>query len=145
MIALLQRVSNASVVVRNKTIAEIEKGILLFIGVEKNDNEDTANRLCERFLSYRVFSDEQDKMNLSVRDIDGDVLLVPQFTLAADTRKGNRPSFSSAAPPEVGEQLFDYVVTQTRLQHAKLATGMFGADMKVSLLNDGPVTFWLQV
>ena len=145
MIALLQRVSNASVVVRNKTIAEIEKGILLFIGVEKNDNEDTANRLCERFLSYRVFSDEQDKMNLSVRDIDGDVLLVPQFTLAADTRKGNRPSFSSAAPPEVGEQLFDYVVTQTRLQHAKLATGMFGADMKVSLLNDGPVTFWLEV
>jgi len=145
MIALLQRVSNASVVVRNKTSAEIEKGMLLFIGVEKNDNEDTANRLCERFLSYRVFSDEQDKMNLSVRDIDGDVLLVPQFTLAADTRKGNRPSFSSAAPPEVGEQLFNYVVTQTRLQHAKLATGMFGADMKVSLLNDGPVTFWLQV
>lgn len=145
MIALLQRVSDASVAVDNNTIAEIEKGILLFIGVEKNDNEDTANRLCERFLSYRVFSDEQDKMNLSVRDIDGDVLLVPQFTLAADTRKGNRPSFSSAAPPEVGEQLFDYVVSQTRQQHAKLATGIFGADMKVSLLNDGPVTFWLQV
>ena len=145
MIALLQRVSHASVSVNGQVTGEITRGILLFIGVEKNDNTDKARRLCERFLSYRVFSDEQDKMNLSVVDINGGVLLVPQFTLAADTQKGNRPSFSSAAPPDEGKQLFDFVVAQTRQQHAKVATGVFGADMKVSLLNDGPVTFWLQV
>lgn len=145
MIALLQRVAKASVSVDNKIIGEISNGILLFIGVEKHDNQEAADRLCERFLSYRVFSDEQDKMNLSVKDIHGGVLLVPQFTLAADTRKGNRPSFSSAAPPQLGEQLFDYVVTKSRGQYDKVATGKFGADMKVGLLNDGPVTFWLQV
>lgn len=145
MIALLQRVQHASVTVDNKITGEIDNGILLFIGVEKNDSEEKARRLGERFLSYRVFSDEQDKMNLSVVDINGGVLIVPQFTLAADTRKGNRPSFSSAAPPELGQQLFNYIVTQTRQQHHNVATGQFGADMKVSLLNDGPVTFWLQV
>ena len=145
MIALLQRVTHASVTVENKIIGEINQGILLFIGVEKQDNEQKADRLCERFLAYRVFSDEQDKMNLSVRDIGGDVLLVPQFTLAADTRKGNRPSFSSAAPPQAGEQLFDYLVDRTRQQHDQVATGQFGADMKVEIVNDGPVTFWLQV
>lgn len=145
MIALLQRVQHASVIVDDETIGAIDKGILLFIGIEKNDTEDNAKRLIERFLSYRVFSDEQDKMNLSVKDINGGVLLVPQFTLAADTKKGNRPSFSSAAPPEAGQQLFDYVVTQTKQSHNNVTTGRFGADMKVSLLNDGPVTFWLQV
>ncbi len=145
MIALLQRVQHASVEVENSIIGEIDKGILLFIGVEKDDNEDKATRLCERYLSYRVFSDEQDKMNLSVKDIAGGVLLVPQFTLAADTRKGCRPSFSSAAPPEMGQQLFDYIVATTRQKYKTVATGQFGANMKVSLLNDGPVTFWLQV
>lgn len=145
MIALLQRVQHASVTVDNKIIGEINNGILLFIGIEKNDNEEKANRLSERFLSYRVFSDTQDKMNLSVADVHAGVLLVPQFTLAADTRKGNRPSFSSAAPPELGQQLFDYIVKQTRQNYDTVATGQFGADMKVNLLNDGPVTFWLQV
>mgnify|MGYP000494147895 CR=1 FL=1 len=145
MIALLQRVQHASVTVDNKIIGKINNGILLFIGVEKKDSEEKARRLSERFLSYRAFSDEQDKMNLSVVDIDGGVLLVPQFTLAADTRKGNRPSFSSAAPPELGHPLFNYIVTQTQQQHHKVATGQFAANMKVSLLNDGPVTFWLQV
>ena len=145
MIALLQRVQHASVTVDNKIIGEINKGILLFIGVEKNDSEEKAKRLSERFLSYRVFSDEQDKMNLSVVDIHAGVLLVPQFTLAADTRKGNRPSFSSAAPPELSQQLFDYIVKQTHQHYDTVASGQFGADMKVNLLNDGPVTFWLQV
>jgi D-tyrosyl-tRNA(Tyr) deacylase len=145
MIALLQRVTHASVTVDNQLSGEIDRGILLFIGIEKGDSKDTAKRLCERFLSYRVFPDKQDKMNLCVREINGGVLLVPQFTLAADTRKGNRPSFSSAAPPQTGQQLFDYIVEQTRKQHDRVASGVFGADMKVSLLNDGPVTFWLQV
>ena len=145
MIALLQRVQHASVKVDNNIVGEINKGILLFIGVEKNDNQEKASRLSERFLSYRVFSDAQDKMNLSVTDVNGGVLLVPQFTLAADTDKGNRPSFSSAAPPQLGQQLFDYLVKQTRQNYDTVATGQFGADMKVSLLNDGPVTFWLQV
>jgi len=144
MIALLQRVQHASVEVDKKIIGEIKKGILLFIGIEKNDNEEIANRLCQRFLSYRVFSDEQDKMNLSVKDINGGVLLIPQFTLAADTRKGCRPSFSSAAAPEHGHKMFDYVVTQTKQQHDNVEVGKFSADMKVDLLNDGPVTFWLQ-
>ena len=145
MIALLQRVLHASVNVDNKTIAEINQGLLLFIGIEKTDSEKKADRLTERFLGYRVFSDEQDKMNLSVKDIHGSVLLVPQFTLVADTQKGTRPSFSSAASPEQGLQLFNYVTSKTKQQHDQVATGQFGADMKVSLLNDGPVTFWLQV
>jgi D-tyrosyl-tRNA(Tyr) deacylase len=145
MIALLQRVNKASVQVQDKITGEIGRGLLLFIGVEKHDSEIQATRLIERFLSYRVFPDAQDKMNLSVTDIHGGVLLVPQFTLAADTRKGTRPSFSSAAPPEQGARLFDYVVAQTRQQHANVQTGVFGADMQVSLVNDGPVTFWLQV
>ena len=145
MIALLQRVLHASVTVDKKIIGEIKQGLLLFIGIEKKDNETKADRLVERFLGYRVFADEQDKMNLSVRDIKGGILLVPQFTLAADTQKGTRPSFSCAATPELGQQLFSYVITQTSQQHAPLATGKFGADMEVNLLNDGPVTFWLQV
>ena len=145
MIALLQRVSEACVRVNNEITGQIGRGLLIFIGVEKHDSETQANRLIERFLTYRVFPDADDKMNLCVAEIKGGVLLVPQFTLAADTRKGTRPSFSSAASPETGSLLFDYVVDQTRRQHNDVQTGLFGADMQVSLVNDGPVTFWLQV
>jgi len=145
MIALLQRVNEAAVHVDGELIGQIGRGLLLFIGVEKDDGEAQAQRLLERFLGYRVFPDQQDRMNLSVTDIQGGVLLVPQFTLAADTRKGTRPSFSSAAAPQQGEQLFDFLVEQTRSRHTQVASGRFGADMQVSLVNDGPVTFWLQV
>jgi D-tyrosyl-tRNA(Tyr) deacylase len=145
MIALLQRVTEASVLVDGERIGQIARGLLIFIGVEKNDSESQAKRLIERFLTYRVFPDEQDKMNRCVAEIKGGVLLVPQFTLAADTRKGTRPSFSSAASPESGALLFDYLVNQTRHQHPQVQTGQFGANMQVSLVNDGPVTFWLQV
>ena len=145
MIALIQRVSEASVVVNQHRIAEIAQGILVFVGVEKNDNEIFAQRLVEKVLSYRVFADENDKMNLSVQDIKAGVLLVPQFTLAADTKKGCRPSFSSAAAPEKGECLFNEFVQRAKKHYPHIETGQFGADMKVSLLNDGPVTFWLQV
>jgi D-tyrosyl-tRNA(Tyr) deacylase len=145
MIALLQRVSEASVRVDNEVTGQIGRGLLAFIGVEKDDSETQATRLIERVLSYRVFPDEEDKMNHSVADIQGGILLVPQFTLAADTNSGTRPSFSSAAPPAKGSLLFDYVVDQTRRLHAPVATGVFGANMQVSLINDGPVTFWLQV
>ena len=144
MIALLQRVRHANVVVENKIVGEIGNGLLIFIGVEKHDDEKRADRLIERYLGYRVFSDPDGKMNLSVRDIEGGVLLVPQFTLAADTHKGTRPSFSSAATPSTGQRLFEYVVNNTRAQYAHVSTGQFAADMQVSLLNDGPVTFWLQ-
>lgn len=143
MIALIQRVTNAQVVVEKQVIGKIEQGILALIGVEKGDQESNAERLLERLLSYRIFSDADDKMNLSVRDIQGGVLLVPQFTLAADTRKGKRPSFSSAAPPQLGTALFDYMVQQARENYPVVETGKFGADMQVSLCNDGPVTFWL--
>jgi len=145
MIALIQRVQNASVVVDGNTLAEIGTGILALIGVEQEDNEAKAQRLLERILNYRIFADSEDKMNLSLRDINGGLLLVPQFTLAADTQKGCRPSFSSAATPEQGQQLFNYLVTQAKNNYESVQTGQFGADMKVSLLNDGPVTFWLQV
>ena len=144
MIALLQRVRHASVHVAGESMASIEQGLLIFIGVEKDDDQIKAQRLCERFLGYRVFADADDKMNLSVMDIEGDVLLVPQFTLAADTRKGMRPSFSSAASPQQGQELFNYLVAQTRQRYSKVDTGVFAADMQVELLNDGPVTFWLQ-
>lgn len=145
MIALIQRVEHASVVVNSNTIGEIGQGILALVGVEKNDDEVKARRLLERCLNYRIFSDNEGKMNLSLRDTEGGLLLVPQFTLAADTDKGNRPSFSSAATPQQGQQLFDYFVEQAQQAYSKVETGQFGADMKVSLLNDGPVTFWLQV
>jgi len=143
MIALIQRVTKASVVVNNQTIGHIEQGILALIGVEKDDQKANADRLLERLLGYRIFADAEDKMNLSVSDIGGGLLLVPQFTLAADTRKGKRPSFSSAAPPQEGQALFQYFVGQAKQQYSKVSTGEFGADMKVALCNDGPVTFWL--
>ncbi len=145
MIGLIQRVSEAGVVVEGEVVARIGRGLLVLLGVEKHDNEATAQRLLERILTYRVFPDADGKMNLSLADIGGELLLVPQFTLAADTCKGTRPSFSSAAAPELGAALFAGFVKMAQERHGKVATGVFGADMKVSLVNDGPVTFWLQV
>jgi len=144
MIALLQRVTHADVHVGAKQVAEIQQGLLVLIGVEKADSEADADKLLSRILGYRVFSDDNDKMNLSLKDIHGGLLLVPQFTLPADTRKGMRPSFIPAAPPAQGESLFEYLVSQARIHHADTAAGHFGADMQVRLTNDGPVTFWLQ-
>jgi len=144
MIALIQRVSLANVVVGNETIGQIDQGILALIGVRKGDQKSQADRLLQRLLSYRIFSDTDDKMNLSITDIKGGLLLVPQFTLAADTKKGTRPGFSSAAPPLEAEKLFNYLVAEAKSKHPLLAQGKFGADMKVSLCNDGPVTFWLE-
>ena len=143
MIALIQRVTNARVVVDQQTVGQIQQGVLALIGVEKNDQTNNADRLLERLLNYRIFADSDDKMNLSVSDIQGGLLLVPQFTLAADTRKGRRPSFSTAATPETGARLFDYLLNQARANYSNVASGQFGADMQVSLCNDGPVTFWL--
>jgi len=145
VIGLIQRVSEASVAVDGRIAGQIARGLLVLLGVEKFDNVAIAQRLLERILTYRMFPDDEGKMNLSLTDIDAGLLLVPQFTLAADTRKGTRPSFSSAASPEHGAEMFDYFVKIARERHAGVATGVFGADMKVSLVNDGPVTFWLQV
>ncbi len=144
MIALLQRVSHASVMVEGATVGAIEAGLMVLLCAERGDTEKEADALLAKLLSYRVFSDAAGKMNLSVVDTAGGILLVPQFTLAADTRSGTRPSFTPAAAPDVARGLFDYFVRQARTRHADIATGEFGADMKVSLTNDGPVTFWLQ-
>lgn len=145
MIALIQRVSQAGVVVDGVTIGAIGQGLLALVCAERGDSEKQADALLSKLLTYRVFSDEAGKMNRSVADIGGGLLLVPQFTLAADTNSGTRPSFTPAAAPELGKQLFDYFVAQARRKHAEVQTGQFGADMQVSLTNDGPVTFWLQV
>ena len=145
MIALIQRVTHASVTVDTKIIGEINQGLLVLVGVEKEDDDAKAKRLVERVLSYRIFSDAQDKMNLSVKDIQGSVLWVSQFTLVADTKKGNRPGFSRGAPPELGEKLFNQVLHYADQLHSSNAAGKFGADMQVALVNDGPVTFWLEV
>jgi len=145
MIALLQRVSEAAVHVNGKLVGSIENGVLALIGVQRGDQQQQADRLLQRLLAYRMFPDDQDKMNFNVRQAQGGLLLVPQFTLAADTNSGNRPSFSPAAPPAEGERLFNYLVSQARLEIDNFSTGEFGADMKVSLINDGPVTFWLEV
>ena len=145
MIALLQRVSEARVRVANESVAAIDRGVLALLGVERGDGEAQADRLLARLLDYRVFPDAEGKMNLSLRDIGGELLLVPQFTLAADTRKGLRPGFSSAAPPAEGERLFNYLFARARREHPHVTSGVFGADMQVSLTNDGPVTFWLRV
>ncbi len=145
MIALIQRVTHANVVVDGITIGNIEQGILALIGVEKDDTKEKADKLLRRLLGYRIFSDAEDKMNLSLIDTEGGLLLVPQFTLVADTNKGMRPSFSSAAPPAIGKHFFDYFVKHAKLNFSKVETGEFGANMQVSLCNDGPVTFWLQV
>jgi len=145
MIGLLQRVTNASVTVEKKIIGQIQQGLMVLIGVERYDTEQQADRLLTRLLGYRVFSDEMDKMNKSVQDVKGGLLLVPQFTLPANTKKGMRPSFTPAASPDEGKRLFTYICEQAFQQHENVATGQFGADMQVSLINDGPVTFWLQV
>jgi D-tyrosyl-tRNA(Tyr) deacylase len=145
MIGLMQRVSHAYVDVDGERIGEIGRGLMVLIGVEKGDGEAQAERLLKRLLSYRVFPDAEDKMNLSLRDIQGGLLLVPQFTLAADTQKGSRPSFSSAAPPDEGRRLFEYIVSRAREIHPVVETGRFGADMQVGLVNEGPVTFHLHV
>lgn len=144
MIGLLQRVATARVEVAGEIIGEISQGLLVLVGVERGDSEQQADRLLERLLGYRVFEDESGRMNRSVTDIQGGLLLVPQFTLAADTNSGTRPSFTPAAVPEEGERLFEYLVSCAREQHGDVGTGKFGADMQVSLTNDGPVTFWLQ-
>ncbi len=145
MIGLLQRVSRAAVIVDERTIGEIDRGLLVLVGVEKADTSRQAERLAERLLDYRVFADAEQHMNLGLRDVGGGLLLVPQFTLAADTRKGLRASFTRAANPELGRRLFDELVRRARQLHRPVETGEFGADMQVSLVNDGPVTFWLQI
>jgi len=145
MIALIQRVSAASVTVKRKNIGEIETGLLALIGVQPGDTEQAADKLLQKLLHYRVFEDSQQRMNLSLQDIQGGLLLVPQFTLAADTAKGLRPGFSTAATPQQGKRLFDYLATQAQANYKKVASGVFGADMQVSLVNEGPATFWLEV
>ena len=145
MIALLQRVSEARVTVEKRVVGEIGCGVLALVCAERGDDEAGAARLIERVLALRMFADDAGKMNLSVRDIGGGLLLVPQFTLAADTRSGNRPSFTPAADPALGRALFMFAVERARVAHAPVATGEFGAEMQVSLVNDGPVTFWLRV
>lgn len=143
MIALIQRVSHAQVSVDGEIVGRIDAGLLALIGVQPQDDAARAERLVERMLGYRVFSDAAGKMNLSLRDTEGGLLLVPQFTLAADTRKGTRAGFSTAAAPEVARTLFEVCVARAKAQHARIETGRFGADMSVALVNEGPVTFWL--
>lgn len=146
MIALLQRVSQAAVSVDQETVGAIRSGLLVLLCAERGDTEKQADALLTKLLGYRIFADGAGKMNRNITDIGGDLLLVPQFTLAADTRSGTRPSFTPAAAPEDGRRLFDYAVRQARQRHAgRVETGRFGAHMQVSLVNDGPVTFWLQV
>lgn len=145
MIGLLQRVSEARVTVEGREVGAIDRGLLVLVGVEKEDDESAAARLLERLLGYRVFGDARGRMNLSLREVGGGLLLVSQFTLVADTGKGARPSFSSGASAEEGKRLFEHLVGLARAAHPVVATGEFGADMRVSLVNDGPVTFWLRV
>ena len=144
MIALLQRVTQARVAIEGATVASISQGLLALIGVRPGDNQLSATRLLDRVLKYRVFADAGGKMNLSLAQVGGGLLLVPQFTLAADTRKGLRPGFSTAAAPEVGRPLFEFLVAAARKQHPLVECGVFGAHMQVSLVNDGPVTIWLE-
>jgi D-aminoacyl-tRNA deacylase len=145
VIGLIQRVDKAHVEVSGEIIGSIQRGLMALIGVERGDTEAEAARLIERIVHYRVFPDDEGRMKLSLCDMDGGLLLVPQFTLAADTRKGTRPSFTPAAPPEEGRRLFAFLAEEGRRVYAHVGTGRFGAEMKVTLVNDGPVTFWLQV
>lgn len=144
MIGLLQRVSNARVDVDGECVGRIGRGLAVLVGVERGDGPEQVDRLLERLLGYRVFPDAEGRMNLSLAQTGGGLLLVPQFTLAANTRKGMRAGFSTAASPEEGEYLFDQLVATARMQHPTVQTGRFGAHMQVSLVNDGPVTFWLR-
>jgi D-tyrosyl-tRNA(Tyr) deacylase len=143
--ALLQRVSRASVDVAGDCVGQIDVGLLVLLGLDKGDDRELADRMVEKLLAYRVFGDDQGRMNCSVRDINGGVLLVSQFTLSADTRKGLRPGFSSALPPVEAEALYDYTLTRLSARHNTVAAGVFGADMQVSLVNDGPVTFLIEL
>jgi D-tyrosyl-tRNA(Tyr) deacylase len=145
VIGLLQRVTEARVTVDGDTVGAIGAGLMVLVGVERDDTPSQADRLLERLLGYRVFPDDEGRMNRSLADTGGGLLLVPQFTLPADTRKGTRASFTKAADPETGERLFDHLLSKAREQHSDVAAGVFGAHMQVSLTNDGPVTFWLQV
>lgn len=145
MIGLLQRVQRAHVDVHDERIAEIGRGLLVLVGVQQGDSEVEARRLLERLLGYRVFVDAGGKMNLSIVQAGGAMLLVPQYTLAADTHSGMRPGFSTAAEPAEGQRLYDYLLQQAQQHSVEVAGGLFGADMQVSLINDGPVTFWLEV
>jgi len=145
MIALIQRVTQASVSVDGDTLAQIDTGMLALIGVEKADTVDSAHRLADRICGYRIFPDESGRMNLDLLSAGGQLLLVPQFTLAADTRKGRRPGFSTAASPAQATELFDQLTNCLQPRVGKLGLGRFGANMQVALVNDGPVTFWLQV
>jgi D-tyrosyl-tRNA(Tyr) deacylase len=145
MIGLLQRVLNASVAIDGEIVGKIERGLLVLVGVQRGDSSREADRLLERLLSYRVFGDEAGRMNRSLQDVGGGLLLVSQFTLAADTRQGTRAGFSPAAEPELGRQLFEYMIGRARETHPVVQAGVFGADMQVALVNDGPVTFWLEV
>ncbi|TFF41351.1 D-aminoacyl-tRNA deacylase [Pseudomonas sp. RIT623] len=145
MKGLIQRVRGARVEVAGEIVGAIDQGLLALVAVEPEDSPEHADKLLHKLLNYRVFSDEQGKMNRSLKDVGGGLLLVSQFTLAADTRSGMRPSFSTAAPPALGAELFDYLLLQARRQHPQVASGRFGADMQVHLVNDGPVTFMLQI
>lgn len=145
MKGLLQRVRGARVEVDGEIVGSIDQGLLVLVAVEPGDTREHADKLLHKLLNYRVFSDPQGKMNLSLKDIGGGLLLVSQFTLAADTRNGMRPSFSTAAPPALGAEIFDYLLEQARSAHGDVASGRFGADMQVHLVNDGPVTFMLQI
>ena len=144
MIALIQRVARAEVTVDSRLQARIGRGVLALLGIEATDTPETADRLVDRVLHYRIFADDTGKMNLDLCQIDGELLLVPQFTLVADTHKGTRPGFSRGASPEVARNLFDRTVSGARSMHSRVASGVFGADMQVELVNDGPVTFWLR-
>lgn len=145
MKVLIQRVKQADVQVDGFSVGKIGQGLLVFVGLEKHDTQASADKLIKKLLSFRIFSDNEDKMNWSIQDINGGILAVSQFTLAADTRKGNRPGFSSAMPPSDAEPLFAYFYEALSQQHPNTAQGQFGADMQVSLVNDGPVTFQLQI
>ncbi|MCQ3032588.1 D-aminoacyl-tRNA deacylase [Pseudomonas syringae] len=144
MKGLLQRVSSARVEVEGQIVGSIDQGLMVLVGVEPQDTQASADKLLHKLLNYRVFSDADGKMNLSLRDVEGGLLLVSQFTLAADTKSGMRPSFSKAAPPALGAELFEYLLNQAKSSHAVVESGQFGADMQVHLVNDGPVTFMLE-
>jgi len=145
MIGLLQRVSEARVTVDGKVIGEVSKGLLVLVCAQREDTEENAEKLAKKILAYRIFEDENGKMNKSISDVGGELLVVPQFTLAADTSRGLRPSFTPAAAPDVGERLYEHFVSAVRQSPLKVETGEFGAHMQVGLVNDGPVTIWLEV
>jgi D-tyrosyl-tRNA(Tyr) deacylase len=145
MIALIQRVKHAQVEVDNQVVGQIGQGMLVLLGVEKTDTQAQVEKLCQKVIRYRIFADEQDKMNLNVQQVGGELLVVSQFTLVADTQSGNRPSFSSAAPPELGKRMYEAFLSEVKQNGLVCEAGRFGADMQVSLVNDGPVTFQLKV